>query len=558
MEKVLPADRYSGVAIAGAAGPAMEMVKLFQLQLEHYEKVEGTPLSLEGKANQLSMMVRGNLPAAMQGMVVVPIFAGYDTARGTGPPVHLRRHRRPLRGARLRRHRLGQPARRHGHQGRLPRRPEPRRGRRPVRARRCGRRPTPTRPPAAPTRCAASTRSWPPSPPPGFERVDRRRARAAASRPWRGDAAVTGASSSSGGRAMSMPFYVAPEQVMKDRADYARKGIARGRGLVAVVYDDGIVIVAENPSQHAAQGERDLRPHRLRRRRQVQRVRPAAGGRRAGRRPQGLPVQPRRRRRPQPGQPVRPDPRPGLHPRDEADGGRDPGRRGRRTTPGDDQLFHILYDGTVIDEQHFSVLGGDADAIAQRARGGAGPSGLDLADALAGRGRRAGRPRPHAERRRPRGRRARPQQRPACLPPPRRRRGRPRCSPAAEPPADRTAAGGRAAVRRSTSRGGSARPPPAPARPSTAARRRRRCAGAASRPRAASQVVESSGHRRSASSGAVDAASLAPREVGLGARRRGPGPIGYGPSTPPRSSQRMPSAPSRATSDPGLELVEPS
>ena len=84
MEKVLPADRHSGVAIAGAAGPAMEMVKLFQLQLEHYEKVEGTPLSLEGKANQLSMMIRGNLPTAMQGMVVVPIFAGFDERRGEG------------------------------------------------------------------------------------------------------------------------------------------------------------------------------------------------------------------------------------------------------------------------------------------------------------------------------------------------------------------------------------------------------------------------------------------------------------------------------------------
>jgi len=84
MEKVVQADRFSGVAIAGAAGPAMEMIKLFQLQLEHYEKVEGTSLSLEGKANQLSMMVRGNLPAAMQGMVVVPIFSGYDARRGTG------------------------------------------------------------------------------------------------------------------------------------------------------------------------------------------------------------------------------------------------------------------------------------------------------------------------------------------------------------------------------------------------------------------------------------------------------------------------------------------
>ena len=84
MEKVVEADTYSGVAIAGAAGPAMEMIRLFQLQLEHYEKVEGSHLSLEGKANQLSMMVRGNLPAAMQGLVVVPLFAGYDLRRMQG------------------------------------------------------------------------------------------------------------------------------------------------------------------------------------------------------------------------------------------------------------------------------------------------------------------------------------------------------------------------------------------------------------------------------------------------------------------------------------------
>ena len=84
MEKVFPADRHSGVAIAGAAGPAMEMVKLFQLQLEHYEKVEGIELSLDGKANQLSGMVRAHLPAAMQGLVVVPLFAGFDTRRGQG------------------------------------------------------------------------------------------------------------------------------------------------------------------------------------------------------------------------------------------------------------------------------------------------------------------------------------------------------------------------------------------------------------------------------------------------------------------------------------------
>ncbi|MGI9604278.1 MAG: proteasome subunit beta [Acidimicrobiales bacterium] len=84
IEKVFQADRHSGVAIAGAAGPAIEMVKLFQLQLEHYEKVEGNALSLEGKANQLGQMIRNNLPAAMQGLAVVPIFAGYDIGRDEG------------------------------------------------------------------------------------------------------------------------------------------------------------------------------------------------------------------------------------------------------------------------------------------------------------------------------------------------------------------------------------------------------------------------------------------------------------------------------------------
>jgi proteasome beta subunit len=84
IEKVFAADEHSGVAIAGAAGPAVEMVRLFQVQLRHYEKVEGEQLSLEGKANQLAQMVRANLPAAMQGFVVVPLFAGYDQRRRRG------------------------------------------------------------------------------------------------------------------------------------------------------------------------------------------------------------------------------------------------------------------------------------------------------------------------------------------------------------------------------------------------------------------------------------------------------------------------------------------
>ncbi|RKN12765.1 proteasome subunit beta [Streptomyces radicis] len=84
VEKVFPADEYSAVGIAGTAGLAVELVKLFQLELEHFEKVEGHALSLEGKANRLSAMIRGNLGMALQGLAVVPMFAGYDLERERG------------------------------------------------------------------------------------------------------------------------------------------------------------------------------------------------------------------------------------------------------------------------------------------------------------------------------------------------------------------------------------------------------------------------------------------------------------------------------------------
>jgi proteasome beta subunit len=84
IEKVYKADEHSAVAIAGVAGPSIEMARLFQTELEHYEKVEGDGLSLEGKANKLSQMIRMNLPMAMQGLVVVPIFAGFDLREGVG------------------------------------------------------------------------------------------------------------------------------------------------------------------------------------------------------------------------------------------------------------------------------------------------------------------------------------------------------------------------------------------------------------------------------------------------------------------------------------------
>jgi proteasome beta subunit len=84
IEKVFPADEFSMVGIAGTAGIAVEVVRLFQVELEHYEKIEGTTLSLDGKANRLSTMIRGNLGMALQGLAVVPLFAGFDEESGEG------------------------------------------------------------------------------------------------------------------------------------------------------------------------------------------------------------------------------------------------------------------------------------------------------------------------------------------------------------------------------------------------------------------------------------------------------------------------------------------
>jgi proteasome beta subunit len=84
MRKVFAADDYSAIAIAGAAGQAIELVKLFQLELEHYEKITGDRLSLEGKANRLAQMIRSNFPLAIQGLVVVPLFGGYDERLSEG------------------------------------------------------------------------------------------------------------------------------------------------------------------------------------------------------------------------------------------------------------------------------------------------------------------------------------------------------------------------------------------------------------------------------------------------------------------------------------------
>ncbi len=78
IEKVFAADEHSVIGIAGTAGIAVELVRLFQVELEHYEKIEGVALSLDGKANRLAALIRANLPMAIQGLAVVPLFAGFD------------------------------------------------------------------------------------------------------------------------------------------------------------------------------------------------------------------------------------------------------------------------------------------------------------------------------------------------------------------------------------------------------------------------------------------------------------------------------------------------
>lgn len=83
-EKVFPADEHSAIGIAGTVGIAVEMARLLSLELEHYEKIEAAPLSLEGKANRLGTLIRDNLASAMQGLAAVPLFAGYDTKAGRG------------------------------------------------------------------------------------------------------------------------------------------------------------------------------------------------------------------------------------------------------------------------------------------------------------------------------------------------------------------------------------------------------------------------------------------------------------------------------------------
>ena len=225
IEKVFPADDFSGVAIAGAAGPAVEMVKLFQIQLEHYEKVQGDVLSLEGKANQLGQLVRANLPAAMQGFAVVPLFAGYDDRRDRG-----RVFSYDVTGGRyeeldFQAQGSGSVHARNWIKAGLARGHGARRRRSTLAIR---------------SLFAAADEDVATGGPdlvrgifPTVAVIDADGYRALTDDEVDGPqpALLCRVRERGGARVMSMPFYVSPEQVMKDRADYARKGIARGRSL---------------------------------------------------------------------------------------------------------------------------------------------------------------------------------------------------------------------------------------------------------------------------------------------------------------------------------------
>ena len=290
-------------------------------------------MSLDGKANRLAAMIRGNLGAAMQGLAVVPLFAGFDLDAAAGhrarPDLQLRRHRRELRGARLRRRRLRLAVRQELAEEDLAQRPagrrrHPHRRRGALRRRRRRlrhRRPRPG-PPALPDRLPRRRRGRRPA----HRRRGRRRRRHDRHRAGRGrppehapgglshDHAVLRLSRAAHAR----PLGVRPQGHLP-RPQRRRPHLRRRRP-----------VHRREPQLDAAQGRRALRPHRLRRRRPVQRVREPAGRRRPpGRRPRLL-LQPPRRHRPGHRQRLRPDPRRDLHPADEALRGRALRRRGRR------------------------------------------------------------------------------------------------------------------------------------------------------------------------------------------------------------------------------------
>ena len=200
-------------------------------------------MSLEGKANRLASMIRGNLALAMQGLTVVPTYAGFDLETGvgriysydvTGGCYIEGGHHSSGSGSVFARGALKKLWRPGLERGAAPS-PSP--------SRRSTTRPTTTRPPVVRTSAGRSGRPWPSS-------TGRVRASSRRTTSRRTSQRIVSCPPRQPRRCpMSMPFYVPPEQVMKDRADFARKGIARGRSVIVLGYDKGIAFVAENPSR---------------------------------------------------------------------------------------------------------------------------------------------------------------------------------------------------------------------------------------------------------------------------------------------------------------------
>ena len=260
IEKVFITDSFSAVGIAGSAGIAVEMVRLFTVQLEHYEKIEGVPLSLDGKANQLAAMVRGNLGAALQGFVVIPLFAGYDTD-AADPATAGRIVTFDATGGRYEEklgfHAVGSGsvfARVRSRSCTTPRRPGRRgpHGRR-VALRRRGRRLRNGRPGPHPPHLPGGgldhrrRRGAPPG------RRHRRGHHGRRDRSLHTPRRLTSVPPRSlpcapWSRPVTMPFYSSVDQLLRDRSELARKGIARGRSVVVLTFADGVLFVAENHS----------------------------------------------------------------------------------------------------------------------------------------------------------------------------------------------------------------------------------------------------------------------------------------------------------------------
>ena len=219
---------------------------------------------------------------------------------------------------------------------------------------------------------------------------------------------------------MTMPFYASAEQIMRDRSEYARKGIARGRRVVVLTYADGVLFVAENASSALHKVSEIYDRIAFAARRQVQRVREPARRRHPPGRPARLLLRPSRRHRAGARQRVCPDAGHDLHRAAKALRGRDLRRRGRRPRPTTTRCTALSYDGTIVDEPDFLVMGGQAEALTTEMRRTyqRGPHARRCARRSrrrAGLGRRQRQP-AHAARQPTRGRRARPHPRQAQVP----------------------------------------------------------------------------------------------------------------------------------------------